>query len=93
MLYGGVVQTLLISFLAIAALICCWRFGGDGQSLLVWLVICLLFHLSSSNSLFSMKMQIVFLLMALDLPSGSNRRRAKMRPALVRDPIEVSATA
>lgn len=68
MLYGGIFQTLLVLILIWAALLSCLRGGTHGTILLYWLTFCVAFALISSNSLFSSKMHLLTLLIALDLP-------------------------
>jgi hypothetical protein len=66
LLYGGLLQTSMTLFLLGAALSSAWRAGYDQRILVFWLILLILFHSSSSNSIYSTELFLVLIALALD---------------------------
>jgi hypothetical protein len=66
MVYGGVLQTGLMLLMLVAAFRSAWRAGGDGRVMCTWLAFMVAFLFASSNSVFSMKLLTLSVLMSLD---------------------------
>lgn len=86
-LYGGVFQLLLTLLLLARSLFACWWAGPTHRVVLFWLSMLCLFHLSSSNSLFSTELFPIVIALALDLGVKHDRTFAQtlaVRPRAVR---------
>lgn len=79
MLYGGLLQTLLLLSVVGAGFVRSMRTENGERFLSFWLLVAVLFNLSSSNSFFSSELGLAALVLALDAP---RRHRAPVRPAL-----------
>jgi hypothetical protein len=67
MLYGGLLQAGLSVLMLLLACRAAWRSGPDAGVLCAWLAYMVAFHMGSSNSIFSMKLLTVVILISLDL--------------------------
>jgi len=66
MLYGGAIQTLLTLAMLAMVLRRIWQAGPDFRVVAFWVLVFLLFHLTSSNSIFSTELFVVIMVLALD---------------------------